>query len=215
MLAARLDAHVFVPLLPGHGKSEKDLLSTSFDELVDSALSHVEHTASFGKQFVLIGNSFGGLLAILATAKHMPAALVLSVTPYKTRFPFSIPGMGYALHLRRFWNKTPHMSQRELRARKHLPFYSHAPGISLSLINEGRHRARDIVPHITCPILSINAEYDPIVHPTSGITLLAHSGNNPLNTHVMLPHHPHRVFFGSGHEEAEQLVFEFLEHILQ
>ena len=210
-LASHLHAHVTVPLLPGHGGSEEELLAVSFEEFRNAAHTHTEHIARTGKPFAIIGNSFGGLLATLSAAEFPPTALVLALTPYKLCFPFKMPGMAHFLHLRRWWGKATHLSKREVRAHKHLPYYVHTPGMALTLIRIAHAHINMILPRIACPVLALQTENDPIVHPSSGSALIERTQIHPDSKSIILPHRPHRAFFGRGHSEVEHLVLEFLE----
>jgi esterase/lipase len=207
----RFDAHVLVPLLPGHGTQESDILGISFDDLLRAAEDVVEEEQKKGDSLVLMGNSFGGYLALLTAQKCRPHAIVLSAMPFSLQLRFDLPWMPLLMRTRTFWNKE--LTAQELEMRKELFYYPRMPGIALTLIKQGIRRVKKILPTILCPILTIYNSYDPIVRSISGEHILARSGHNPLNKSIIFSHDQHGLYYGPHKEDVVASIISFLTDI--
>jgi len=212
-LLHRLDAYVSVPLLPGHGTSEEDLERYSFTDFLSACTNYVREMEQSGKPFVVIGHSFGGSLAPLAVAHASPAALVLTVTPFSLRFPFSLPASSLIARTKRFWSKK--LPPQEVRERSGRFYYTRMPGIGMYFINRSNRLLRKVLPTISCPILTINNRLDPLCFPESGAAMLALSGKNSANKAVILENRKHGLFYGEGTEEVIEEIVSFLENVFK
>jgi esterase/lipase len=212
-LSLQFNACVSVPLLPGHGTKEQHLIGHSFDDFISSARHFAFRMAAREKPFVIIGYSFGGLIATLLAKEYNPAALVLALTPYSLRFPFWLPGIQRFINLRPFWGK--HLNAEDLAERKGTFYYPDFPSASLSYIKIGQSRVAKILAEITCPILTLNTADDPLIEPDNGEKLLAASGNNTDNEWCILPHGRHALFFPPHHEAEEDILISFLRKQFQ
>ncbi len=207
-LAIKFDAFVTVPLLPGHGTAERDLLRVSFDELLRSARATVREQASQASHLILIGNSLGGFLALLCADIQKPAAIVISTTPYILRPRFRRPWMPYLMRLRPLWPKE--VSLDELAARKHLFFYSHMPGNALLLLRDAIRLARAALPKIASPILTICNDGDPISYPISGQAIIDASAPHALSKSIVIKHDSHGLYYGPHKEQVERDIQAFI-----
>ncbi len=212
VLAARLEAQVSVPLLPGHGTQVEDLLSYTLDDLIAYTRTHIEKVAASGKPLLLIGHSLGANLALLAGRNISPSAFVLTVMPYLLRPPFSIPGMDLYARRKKLWDKP--ISDTERSQRAHLFFYEKMPGIALGILKEANRRVHEIRPHIPCPILTIQNTEDPTCYPESGSELLAEIGHHPASKSIVLERKEHGLFYGPDHELVIEHIAQFLENAL-
>ena len=206
-LSRELDAHVSVPLLPGHGTNESELLWYHFDDFLHFAKEYVDNAKRSGKELIIMGHSFGGYLAILTAADAKPAALILTLMPFSLRFPLWLPGAAWFMRKRMWWEKD--LSIAERMARLGLFYYRHMPGLGLTLVKEGIRRSRKAIPALDMPILAITTEDDPIVAPESGAQMLARSGKHPGNTSVMMEDREHGLFYGSRAHEVIEVILAF------
>lgn len=210
-IARELNASVSVPLLPGHGTNESELLWYSFDDYLHFAKEHVRNSIHPNKELIIMGHSFGGYLAILAAAEHAPAALILTVVPFSLRFPLWLPGAAWFMRKRTWWEKQLPINER--LARLGLFYYRHMPGSGLTFVKEGIKRAKSALSTIETPILTVTTGEDPIVRPESGEKILALSGKNARNESVLLADRKHGLFYGPGAQEASDTIIRFAKKI--
>jgi esterase/lipase len=206
-IAQALDAHVSVPLLPGHGTHEADLLPYTYENFIQFARSHVKKERAQADKLIIIGHSFGGYLAVECAAEFKADALVLTVVPFLLRFPLNLPGLAWLMRRKSFWDKKIPLQERI--ERMGLFYYRHMPGVALTLLNKGVRRARTLLSNVQCPILAINTTEDPLTYNSSAEEILTHSGKNPHNRAHIVERKEHGLFYGKGREEviAEIVLF--------
>lgn len=208
-LAARLDAHVTVPLLPGHGTDEYDLLDLKFDDFLAFARACVAEATQSKKPFAIMGHCFGGHLAGIIAADAKPSALVFTIVPFELRFPFQFRLTAWLIGLRKMWNKRWSVSEKI--ARIGIFVYRDMPGKGLSLVQEGNRRLRENLPRVHTPILALQTGDDPLARPESGDALIAASGAHERSKAIVLSGRKHALFFGKGWEIAVDDIADFLE----
>jgi carboxylesterase len=208
-LSRELDAHVSVPLLPGHGTTIDDLQRIDFEEFLSAAREHMAEVSRTGKPFAVVGYCFGGFLAAITAAEYKPAAIAIVLTAYGLRFPFGIPGFARFSALRKSWDK--YLYPDEVEMRKPFFYYPRMPGRSLQLVGEATKYMRKALPKLTMPLLTMHTTEDPTVSLASGANLLAHSGHNAVNESHILPHRRHALFFGPHKDEDIEILLAFLK----
>jgi esterase/lipase len=212
-LSSELDAYVSVPLLPGHGTNESELLWYGFDDFLHFAKEYVDNAARSGKKLIIMGHSFGGYLAMLTAAQAKPDALILTVVPFSLRFPLWLPGAAWFMRKRTWWEKD--LSIAERMARLGLFYYRQMPGLGLSLVKEGIDRCKKVLPQIDVPIFAITTEEDPIVAKDSGRRILAMCNGNPANESIMLEDRQHGLFYGPHAQEAIDAILAFTKKVVR
>lgn len=211
-LAHALDAFVYLPLLPGHGTDERDLLGLPADTFFAAADDAARLTRRDHVPFVVLGYSFGSYLATAVAQRYAADGLVLALTPYLSRFPGSLPGFEHVMALRTFWDK--HLTAEDLRDRAGTFYYPDVPGTSLALVKHGNDLLREIVPGLPCPILTFHNTGDPVVRPESGRAILAlREGGNPHDAAHVFPGGRHTLFFRPSHEVERDILTSFLRGI--
>ncbi len=211
-LASALDAHVSIPLLPGHGTHESDLLHYRYEDFVNFARLRVEQERAKAAKLVIIGHSFGGYLASECAAEFKADALVLTVMPFLLRFPLNFPGLAWLMRRKSLWDKKVPLQERI--ERMGLFYYRHMPGIALTLLNEGINRTRTALPKVRCPMLTINTTEDPLTYNESGRELLACSDKNPQSRTLLVERKEHGLFYGKGREEVVEEIVMFVREAL-
>jgi carboxylesterase len=210
-LSTRFDAYVSVPLLPGHGTDERDLLHVTFDHLLDAARNAVLPSVRAGKNIVIMGHSFGAYLALLLAAEFKITALILTVIPYHLRFPLSIPGFGYVTRMKTLWKKT--ITDQEREERKGMFYYDEMPGIALSYVQEGIRRVNKILSRLSLPVLTINNREDPIAYADSGERVASKTADQARSQCVVMDTHSHGVFYGPRKKDVEKHIVDFLTKV--
>ena len=208
-LAERLNAYIFVPLLPGHGTDEHDLLQITLDDLLSFSRDIIHDLRNEGKELALIGHSFGGYLALLCADEARSKAIVLSVMPYVLRIRFWLPWIPRLMRLRKFWSKK--LDAAELAARTGLFFYPRMPGVAMTLVNDGRARIKKIIPSVTCPLLTIYNDHDTITTPESGERIRSEHRENKNDANIVLHYPSHGVYYGPHRQKAIASIADFLE----
>lgn len=211
-LAHTLGAHVSVPLLPGHGTHESDLLQYRYEDFAHFARLQVETERAKAAKLVIIGHSFGGYLATECAAEFRADVLVLTVVPFLLRFPLNLPGLAWLMRRKSFWDKKVPLQERI--ERMGLFYYRHMPGIALTLLNEGINRTRTALRNVRCPMLTINTTQDPLTYNESGRELLACSDKNPQNRTHLVERKEHGLFYGKGREEVVKEIVLFVRKAL-
>lgn len=211
-LSQVLGAHVSVPLLPGHGTHESDLLPYTYDDFARFAHAHVAQEHKKGEKLVIIGHSFGGYLATECAAEFKSDALVLTVVPFLLRFPLNLPGLAWLMRRKALWDKKVPLQERIERIG--LFYYHHMPGVALTLLNQGVKRAESYLPRVRCPILTINTTEDPLTYDKSGAEMLARSAKNPHNQAHLVERKEHGLFYGKGKEDVIEEIVSFVRQAL-
>ena len=209
-LAATLNAHVSIPLLPGHGTNEADLLHREYEDFARFALAHAARERAKAEKLIFIGHSFGGYLAMECAAAYNADALVLTVVPFGLRFPLNMPGVAWFMRRKLLWEKKVRLQERIERIG--LFYYRHMPGIALSLLNEGVRRSKRALKNIPCPILAINTTEDPLTYQKSGSALLSYSGKNVKNRFHIVERKEHGLFYGAEREKTVEEIVSFLKN---
>ncbi len=210
-LARALDAFVYLPLLPGHGTDECDLIGIEAAAFYTAADEAARFTRRDGVPFVVLGYSFGSYLAAAVAQRYAADGLVLALTPFLPRFPGSLPGFERAMALRTFWDK--HLTDEDIRDRAGTFYYPNVPGTSLDLVKRGNAMLREIVPTLSCPILTFHNEGDPVVRPESGREILALHEKKNHDEAYLFPGGRHALFFRPSHEKENDLLMQFLAGI--
>lgn len=210
-LAAELDASVHLPLLPGHGTREENLVGLEFEDFIDAARIAAREVRRDGAMFVVIGYSFGGYLAAKIAQEFEADALVLALTPFLPRWPGSLPGAERVMGLRLFWNK--YLTAEDIHEREGTFYYPDVPGASLGFVKRGNRLIREIMPELSCPTLTLHNTNDPVVRPVSGAALLGLRAPVFGDSARVLDGGRHALFYRPDASREHELLVSFLRAI--
>ncbi len=208
ILSKELDAFVYVPLLPGHNTSVRDLMSFDYDHFFTAARQAVKEVATRGHPFAIGGHSFGSFLAMQTAAETNPSGLFTTVIPHKLRFPFTPPIGNILASIKPLWTKR--LSPYELEARRNAIFYPEMPGKGLALVSEGNCRNQKITAKISCPVLTVHIQKDTLAYPESG-AMSINGVKSSVQKNLVLDNPGHSVFFYK--ENRETLMSTLLEFL--
>lgn len=154
---------VHTPLLAGHGTSVDDLELTSSEDWVEA----VHRVVGASGQAVVVGQSLGGVLGVLAAARHPTViGLVLINAPVASADPDVIEHLEWMLQrgVRRQPCGPPDLRDPEATD----PSYGELPiGALLELVRVG-DCAWQIAPTVHCPAMVITSDLDQTVDPFLG-----------------------------------------------
>ncbi len=210
-ISGEFNARVFVPLLPGHGTSIDDLEQISFEHFMEAARDHVRSLKEPGLPLFVIGYCFGGYLGTVIANEFHAKALVLALTSFRARFPFTLPGFAVLMSKRKTWSK--YLRRQEKQIREPFFYYERMPGKAQLLCDVGRKNMKKILPFLTVPILTLHTKNDPTCIQMSGRKILSLSAQNSGNEAKVLPNRRHALFFGPKKDEDIAFVINFLKKI--
>ncbi len=165
---------VFVPLLPGHGRSMDAFSRSRADEWIDAASSSLLEMRGRYKAVSVIGLSMGGALAVLLAAEVGDISALILIAPYL--------GMPRLLRLAAathwLWGrlageisgKNPLSIHDPIERQKSLA-YGAVTGRALHELAKVMTRASKALPRVTAPTLIVQSRQDPRVAP--GVAQLA------------------------------------------
>ena len=208
LLSKELDVFVYVPLLPGHGTSIRDLMSFNYDNFLTAAREAIREVSTRGYPFAIGGHSFGSFLAMQTAAETNPSGLFTTVIPHTLRFPFTPPIGNLFVRIKPLWTK--HIPDYEMDARQGTFFYTEMPGKGLGLIIEGKRRNKEIVAKITCPVLTIHTQGDTFAHAESGAKSIE-GINSAIQNNLIIESIGHSIFY---YEENRETLMHSLSDFL-
>lgn len=189
---------VFVPTLPGHGRTVRALTASTGEQWLACARDGYERLRAAGcDRIVPVGLSLGGILAGLLAAERDCAALVLISAPVRMRAYLHVARL-----LAPFVPAVRYPAEDGEKLRQKAPYGQMYAGFSpakLSDLYRLIRRLRRSLPHITCPTLALWARYDDKVAPGAAAALRRGLVHAPLTSRVM-EHSPH----GSTYDPRER-----------
>lgn len=153
---------VITPLLPGHGTSVTDLGDVSGDDWLAAVLA-----ALGGGPTVLVGQSLGGVLALLAAADDARVVAVATVNaPVQPADPDATEHLEWLLGRGTTTLPTgpPDLADPEARDEA----YDELPVRSLLELVRLSAAAHDVAPTVRVPVLVVTSDDDGVVDPATG-----------------------------------------------
>lgn len=152
---------VLAPLLPGHGRSVRELARTRWTAWADTVEAAWDALREIHPHVVVGGSSLGAALALWLAARRPVAGVIGLGTPYRLTWK------AYMAYLVRFVRpalpKRGGSSIADPAARQRHPSYTATPTNSLvEMIRLLRH-VRANLPSVTAPLLLVHAWSDPVI----------------------------------------------------
>ncbi len=159
---------VFVPLLPGHGRTMDAFTRSRADEWIDAARSSLLEMRDRNNTVSVVGLSMGGALAVLLAAEVREISALILIAPY-----LDMPRLlRFAAATHWLWGrlageingKNPRSIHDPIEREKNLA-YGTVTGRALFELSRVMTRARKALPGVTAPTLIVQSREDPRVAP--------------------------------------------------
>lgn len=199
---------VFVPLLPGHGRSMKEFTSSGADEWIRAAEDAFLDMRSRYRIVSISGLSMGGALAVIVAARHHEIASLVLFAPY-----LAMPRWMRAVAMTHWaWGRvvgpigasSPLSIHDPIEREKNLS-YGQVTGRTIHELARVVRRARRALPNVVAPTLIIQSREDPRVSPAVGDYALKKIGANEKQIvwtsgagHIITVDYGRQRVFGEG-----------------
>jgi carboxylesterase len=195
--------------LAGHATHPSDLAHTRWTDWLDNVADGLAFLSSHCSHRVLIGQSLGGVIALLSAVQYQPDAVVAISTPYGTHPRPSLKdrlhiGLHHTIYkeVNRFPPDHPLYHRRELN----YPAYPEYPAQIFSQLQQVILAMMAKLPLVRLPTLLVNSRDDPLV---------PFDCQQALYDHLAGPHKEKVAFDGMDHsmvmDPQRQLVFDTVQ----
>ncbi len=198
----------------GHATHPWDLARTHWKDWLVNVEEGMAILQSVCDQIFIIGQSMGGMVALLAAARYPVAGVVTLSTPYdldddwRSRtvrlWSFFIPII--------FKGLTPIYDPRSTRREKDYPAYPYFPTRILAEVEDLKREMRSGLPKVVAPVLIIQSRQDPGVSAQNAEHLFAalHSADKEL---FFLEQGGHSIVLDPQCEPAFEKICQFLKKV--
>lgn len=199
-----------LPLLPGHGTSVEDMLTTGWPDWSGAAEAAYADLAARTDKLVVAGLSMGGTIALWLAARHGEIAGVIAVNPAVEPPDQSIQDMlrdmkaGGADRFPAIGNDVADPDQTELA-------YAETPIDPLLGFIDAMAEVKADLGRINAPLLLMNSPQDHVVDPVSS-DVLATGVGGPVER-VILERSFHVATLDYDREEIERRAVEFARRV--
>jgi carboxylesterase len=162
---------VDLPLLPGHGTSVDDMITTGWDDWSGAAEAAYTALAARTRRVVVAGLSMGGSLTAWLAARHPEVAGIVCINPLVVRDQNVVDFASAALadgtdRIPAIGNDVADPAGKEKA-------YDGTPLGPLVSLQEGVGELEPLLKDITCPLLLLTSPQDHVVPPTNSDVLAA------------------------------------------
>lgn len=162
---------VELPLLPGHGTSVDDMITTGWDDWSNAAEAAYTALAARTRRVVVAGLSMGGSLTAWLAARHPEVAGIVCINPLVVRdqnvVDFASAGLAEGSdRISAIGNDVADPAGKEKA-------YEATPLAPLVSLQEGVGALEPLLKDVTCPLLLLTSPQDHVVPPTNSDVLAA------------------------------------------
>lgn len=157
--------NVALPLLPGHGTSVEDMMTTTWDDWSGAVESAYVELAAACDRVVVAGLSMGGALSLWLASRHPEIAGVVCVNPV-IRVAEDLTGLVRQM-IDDGQDRIPAIAGDLADPEAHETGYEETPLAQLLSLGEGTDRLRADLGKVTCPLLLMNSPQDHVVPPSN------------------------------------------------
>jgi carboxylesterase len=162
---------VDLPLLPGHGTSVDDMITTSWKDWSAAAESVYDNLAARCDKVVVAGLSMGGTLTAWLAGRHPEVAGIICVNPL-VRVADSVVELVQQM-LDGGEDRMPAIGNDIADPTFKETAYDLTPLAPLLSLASGAEELRGILPDVTCPVLLLTSPQDHVVPPADSDELAA------------------------------------------
>lgn len=201
LLAKRLRKKAKVWRLAGHRGGIEDLRRARIEDMLKDVLEKID---ACKKPPLLIGNSLGGQLALLAAAEREVAGVVCVSAPHKMNFPFGFWAFQQAFRL------IPSIAKRG-PAPEGQRVFDTIPGNCMYQVRRARNLVIKTAPNVRCPVLVIGPRDEFLITNDAHIKLASLYKNATAKT---LPKNKlHAPFYPPSKEPLMKMIEAFAKDI--
>ncbi|MFH1171216.1 MAG: alpha/beta fold hydrolase [bacterium] len=198
--------------LPGHGSRVEDLARTTMSDWQEAVHRAVGELHGYPEPVIILGRSFGGVLALLEIAEHPQAAsaIITLATPRPTMNQRLLACILPVIGLVKKTVPKPWVRSEERVMRLEVGRYLSFP---VSALREFTKTLRRLTPkrlqHVKVPVLILHGHNDTVVHPEAARYLLEHLGSVEKRMVILegVGHTPEELH---RHKELQQEISDFL-----
>jgi len=198
------------PLLPGHGTSVEDMNRcrwTDWTGHVEKALGKLQASC----EIVFVGGlSMGSVLTLYLAARHPKLRGAIAYSPAvwpADRLIYLAPVLKYLIPKR---PKSEGSDLTDPEADLRLWSYEQYPTFAAHEFLKLLHRARRLLPQVTCPLLIVHSTLDQSIHPTSARRTHERVGS-PDKEWVTLHNSGHCITVDSEWETVAEKTHAFIQ----
>jgi len=203
---------VSVPLLPGHGTSPERLAITKRTEWLDHIKKEIKRLEKEYSEIYLIGNSFGGNIALILTetSKKIKGVITLGT-------PILLPHEGivrYVLlpilkRVKIFQKKKYNARRAELLMQKRSNSYLIMPIRSIAQFAKVLDLSKEALPTIKKPILVAQSLEDTVIRAESAQYIIDHVTSKE-KTYLAIKKSYHNLLVDNVNPRLNQKIIEFI-----
>jgi len=201
LLAKKLGMPARVPVLAGHDKGVWKLRRTSLRQMTESV---VDAMSAFPEPPVLIGNSLGAHLGLLAAAERPARAVICVSAPQKINPPWESWWIRYgsALFL--------HSARKRGPAPPAQRVFKRIPGNAMIRVYQARQAVGAMARRVKCPVLCLGPRDEFLIAPDAHIKLAALLPDAEVGD---IPPNPlHAPFYPPVQQEVVRKILIFLQN---
>jgi esterase/lipase len=210
-LQKNLNANVRIIRLKGHGTKVEDLDNLTYEDFLEQAEGELKKDLKKGREIVVGGFSFGGIIALDVASKYPVKGVFNIVTPYEFKWYFNLPLVFLLARVKKYWKK--YINEEEERSRKNDFRYDYMHSNGVSVIGDGRKNLKKNLTKITCPCLTIHSTNDTFATKRTGESI-NQSVNSKVKKILLINTSSHNLFFSNKEKILNEEIYKFFRKIL-
>lgn len=196
---------VELPLLPGHGTTVDDMITTGWADWSGAAEQAYDDLAGRCSRVVVAGLSMGGALTLWLASRHPEIAGIVCVNPI-VEVAADIVALARDM-VAGGQDRIPAIGGDVADPESHEAAYDAAPLVPLLSLAEGTDALRGDLGRITSPLLLLNSPQDHVVPPPNAETVADGVAGPVERVTLERSYHVATIDYDAGLIEAEAVAF--------